>query len=181
MILEFEDTTTYKQALMTEDSEKWLEAMTSKMTSMSENQVQDLVNLLDGDTPIGCKWVFKVKTDKDGNIQVYKASPVAKGFKKFHGIDYDETFSPLAMLKSIRILLEIASFYDYDIWKMDIKTYFLNEFLKQDVYMTQPDGFVDPENPRRVCKLHKSIYGLKQASQSWNLCGFLKNGEESCV
>ena len=74
-----------------------------------------------------------MKTDKDGNTSVFKASLVAKGYKQVHGIDYDETFSPVAMLKSIRILLEIAAFYDYDIWQMDVKIAFLNGFLEEDV------------------------------------------------
>ena len=114
---------------------------------------------------------------------------MAKGFKQIQGVDYDETFSPVAMLKSIRILLAIAAFYDYEIWQMDIKTAFLNENLGEDVYMIQPKGFVDPKNVRKICKLQKSIYGLKQASRSWNIYfdevvkgfGFIKNEEEPCV
>ena len=114
---------------------------------------------------------------------------MAKGFKQIQGVDYDETFSPVAMLKSIRILLAIAAFYDYEIWQMDVKTAFLNGNLSEDVYMTQPDGFVDPKNAGKICKLRKSIYGLKQASRSWNLYfdevvkgfGFIKNEEEPCV
>ena len=105
----------------------------------------------------------------NGNVHIHKARLVAKGFKQIHGIDYDETFSPVAMLKSIRILLAIAAYFDYEIWQMDVKTAFLNGNLNEDVYMTQPEGFVNPNNARKVCKLRKSIYGLKQASQSWNI------------
>ena len=188
-ILEHEEPTSYTNALTSQDSEKWLEAMRSEMDSMFENQVWDLVALPDGVKPIGCKWIFKLKKDKDGNIDVFKARLVAKGFRQIHGIDYDETFSPVAMLKSIRIILAIAAFHDYEIWQMDVKTAFLNGFLKEDVYMTQPQGFEDPNSPRKVCKLKKSIYGLKQASRSWNLrfdeavksFGFLRNEEESCI
>ena len=100
---------------------------------------------------------------------IYKGRLVAKGFNQIHGIDYDETFSPVAMFKSIRIMLAIAAYHDYEIWQMDVKTVFLNENLLEDVYMTQPEGFVDPQYTGRVCKLHRSIYGLKQASRSWNL------------
>ena len=78
---------------------------------------------------------------------------MAKGFRQIHGIDYDETFSPIAMLKSIRILLAIIAFYDYEIWQMDVKTAFLNGNLLEDVYMTQPEGFVTPENVHKVYKL----------------------------
>src|SRR3954462_12615215 len=93
------------------------------------------------------------------------------------------------MLKSIRILLAVAAYFDYEIWKMDVKTAFLNGHLEEDVYMIQPEGFVNPEDAGKVCKLQRAIYGLKQASRSWNTrfdevvkgFGFIKNEEESCV
>jgi hypothetical protein len=114
---------------------------------------------------------------------------VAKCFKQIHGIDYDETFSPVAMLKSVQILLAIAAYFDDEIWQMDVKTAFLNGNLTEDVYMTQPEGFIDPKYARKICKLQKSIYGLKQVSQSWKLhfdevvkgFGLIKNVEEPCV
>ncbi|KAK8679994.1 hypothetical protein V6N13_108949 [Hibiscus sabdariffa] len=180
---------TYQEAVASSDSEKWLEAMRSEMDSMSENQVWTLVEPPEGIKPIGCKWVFKKKTDMDGNVQTYKGRLVAKGFRQIHGIDYDETFSPVAMIKSIRILLAVAAFHDYEIWQMNVKTAFLNGKLEEDVYMTQPEGFVAPEDARKVCKLQRSIYGLKQASRSWNLrfneaiqeFGFIRNEDEPCV
>ena len=133
--------------------------------------------------------ILKKKTDKDGKEHTYKARLVAKGFKQTHGIDYDETFSPVTMLKSIGILIAIAAYHDYEIWKMDVKTAFLNGNLLEDVYMTQPEGFVQPKNSGKVCKLQTSIYGLKQASRSCNLrfdesvkgFGFVKNEDEPCV
>ncbi|KAK8560057.1 hypothetical protein V6N12_012860 [Hibiscus sabdariffa] len=100
----------------------------------------------------------------DGNVQTYKGRLVAKGFRQIHGVDYDETFSPVPMIKSIRILLAIATFHDYEIWQMDVKTVFLNGKLEEYVYMTQAEGFVAPGNATKVCKLQRSIYGLKQAS-----------------
>ena len=171
------------------DFEKWLGAMKSEIESMHDNQVWNLVDPIEGVRPVECKWIFKKKIDMDGNVHIHKARLVAKGFKQIQGVDYDETFSPVAMLKSIRILLAIAAFYDYEIWQMDVKTAFLNENLSEDVYMIQPEGFVDPKNARKICKLQKSIYGLKQASQSWNIhfdevvkgFGFIKNEEEPCV
>ncbi|KAK8715337.1 hypothetical protein V6N13_042673 [Hibiscus sabdariffa] len=124
----------------------------------------------------------------DGLVQTYKGRLVAKGFRQIHCIDYDETFSPVAMFKSIRILLAIDVFHDYEIWQMDVKTAFLNGKLEEDVYMTRPEGFVTPENAGKVCKLQRSIYGLKQASRSWNLhfndaikeFGFIRNEDEPC-
>ncbi|KAK8506883.1 hypothetical protein V6N12_046244 [Hibiscus sabdariffa] len=159
---------TYQEAVSSLDSEKWLEDMRSEMDSMSENQVWTLVEPPDGIKPIGCKWVFKKKTDMDGNVQTYKGRLVAKG---------------------IRILLAIVAFHDYEIWKMDVKTAFLNGKLEEDVYMTQPEGFVTPENAGKVCKLQRSIYGLKQVSRSWNICfndaikefGFIRNEDEPCL
>jgi hypothetical protein len=111
--------------------------------------------------PIGCQWVFKKKTDTDRNVHIYKARLVVKGFKQIHGIDYDETFSLVTMLKSVRILLAIVAYFDHEIWKMDIKMAFLNGNLIEDVYMTQPEGFVDPKHAGKICKLQKSIYVLK--------------------
>ena len=111
---------------------------------------------------------FYNATDANGNVIVYKARLVAKGFRQIQGVDYKETFSPVAKLKSVRIMLAIAAFYDYEIWQMDVKTAFLNGFLKEELYMMQPEGFVDPKGANKVCKLQRSIYGLVQASRSWN-------------
>ena len=92
-----------------------------------------------------------------------------KGFDKVQGVYCDEIVSLVAMLKSVRIMLAIAAFYDYEIWQMDVKTAFLNGFLDEELYMIQPEGFVDPKGANKVCKLQQSIYGLVQASQSWNI------------
>ena len=106
----------YKDAMSNIDSKRWLEAMKFEMDSMYDNQVWFLVEPLEGVKPIRCKWVFKKKTDMDGNVITYKARLVAKGYKQRQGINFDETFSPIAMLKSIRILLAIAVYYDYELW-----------------------------------------------------------------
>ena len=184
-----DEPTSYMEAIQSSDSGKWLEAMISEMESMSANEVWDLVDAPEGINPIGCKWVFKKKIGADGNVETYKSRLVAKGFRQKQGIDYDETFSPVAMLKSIRILLAIAAYYDYEIWQMDVKTAFLNGHLDEDVYMTQPEGFISSGSESKVCKLKKSIYGLKQASRSWNIrfdetvkmFDFIKNEDEPCV
>ncbi|PKI39011.1 hypothetical protein CRG98_040609 [Punica granatum] len=146
--------TTYAEAVTGPDSEKWLDVMRSEMESMYTNQVWTLVDPPEGVKPIRCKWVFKKKTDVDGNVITFKGRLVAKDFKQVHGVDYDETFSPMAMLKSIRILLAITAYYDYEIWQMDVKTAFLNGRLLEDVYMTQPEGFVDPQSAGKVCERH---------------------------
>ena len=166
LLIDQDEPTTYQEAVLGPDSEKWLCAMKFEMQSMYDNRVWSLIDPPECVKTIGCKWVFKKKTDMDGNVHTYKARLVAKGFKQTHGIDYDETFSPIAMLKSVRILIAIAAYYDYEIWQMDVKIAFLNGNLFEDVYMTQPEGFIIPENSEKICKLQRSIYGLKQASQS---------------
>ncbi|GJX38770.1 retrotransposon protein, putative, ty1-copia subclass [Tanacetum coccineum] len=137
-------------------------------TSMIDNMVWVLVDLPPGCKTVGSKWIFKKKTDMDGIVHTYKARLVAKGYTQLYGVDYEETFSPVADIRAIRILISIAAFYIYEIWQMDVKTAFLNGYLDEDIYMVQPEGFVDPNHPRKVCKLQRSIYGLKQASRSWN-------------
>ena len=112
-----------------------------------------------------------------------------KGYHQRQGVDYDETFSPIAMIKSIRILLAIAAHYDYEVWQMDVKTAFLNGNLEEEVYMIQLEGYTSKEFPGKVCKLMRSIYGLKQACRSWNMrfdetirsYDFIKNEDKTCV
>ena len=132
-------------------------------------RIWDLVPLPEGINHIDCKWVYKKKRGPDGKIETYKALLVAKGYTQRPGIDYDETFSPVEMLKSIRILLSIAAYYDYEIWKMDVKMDFLNGFLDEEIYIEQSEDFASSKNLGMVCKLKKSIYSLKQASRSWNI------------
>ena len=126
LFLENNEPTSYAEAMERPDSELWLEAMRSELKSMDENQVWDLVDPPPGVTAIGWKWVFKKKTDVDGNVQIHKARLVAKGYGQVQGIDYDETYSPVAMLKSVRIVLAIVAYFDYEIWQMDVKTAFLH-------------------------------------------------------
>jgi len=146
LFLENNEPVSYKAALACPNSKQWLGAMQSEMDSMSENQVWDLVDLPEKVRPLQCKWIFKIKNGLDGRPEVFKARLVAKGFTQVHGLHYDETFAPVAMLRSIRVILAIAAFHDYEIWQMDVKTAFLNEILEEEVYMVQPEGFVDPKH-----------------------------------
>ena len=138
--------------------------MKAEMQSIYDNQIWNLVDSPEGAKIIECKWIFKLKVDN-----TFKGRLVVEGFKQTHGIDYDETFLPLVMLKFIRILLATAAYYDYEIWQMDDKTTFLSENLFEAAYMKQPESFVDPKNSNKVSKFQRSIYELKQASRSWNL------------
>ncbi|KAM1216942.1 hypothetical protein ACFX2J_013172 [Malus domestica] len=134
------------------DSKRWQEAMKSEMDSIYQNQVWTLVDPPEGIVPVGNKWVFKRKLGTDRNVETYKARLVAKGYRQRKGIDYEETFSPVAMIKSIRILLAIAVYHDYEIWQMDVKTTFLNSYLEEKLYMTQPEGFVSKFERTKVVR-----------------------------
>ena len=149
MLLDHDEPTNYEEAVMSPDSAKWLEAMKSEMGSMYENKVWTLVDFPNDRQAIDNKWIFKRKTDADSSVTIYKARIVAKTFRQVQGVDYDKIFSLVAMLKSIRIMLAIATFYDYEIWQMDVKTAFLNGFLKEELYMMQPEGFVDPNSANK--------------------------------
>ncbi|KAH9780527.1 hypothetical protein KPL71_008114 [Citrus sinensis] len=184
-----QDPTSYNEALIDRDVEFWKKAMNQEMESMYSNKVRELVEAPNEVKPIECKWIYKRKRGVDGRVETFKARLVAKWFTQKEGIDYEENFSPVAMLKSIRILLSIAVMLDYEIWQMDVKTAFLNGHLEENIYMQQPDGFIQKGQEHMVCKLQKSIYGLKQASRSWNIrfdqaiksFGFIQNIDEPCV
>nr|GEZ42166.1 hypothetical protein [Tanacetum cinerariifolium]GFA02219.1 hypothetical protein [Tanacetum cinerariifolium] len=141
-------------------------AMNAEMQSMKDNQVWRLVNQPPNCKIVGSKWLFKRKTNMDGNVHTYKARLVAKGFTQTYGVNYEETFPPVANIRAIRILIAIAAFYDYEIWQIDVKTAFLNGYLDEDIYMVQLEGFVNPNHPIKVCKLQRSIYGLKKYQEA---------------
>ena len=163
------DPETFSQAIDSKESNLWFDAMKEEMNSMTTNGVWDLVELPDGVKAIGCKWVYKTKKDSLGNIERYKARLVAKGFTQKEGIDYKETFSPVSKKDSLRIILALVAHFDLELQQMDVKTAFLNGELEEEVYMKQPEGFSSSRGEHLVCKLKKSIYGLKQASRQWYL------------
>ena len=133
-----------------------------------ENETWELVDLPEGREAVDCKWVFKLKHSCDGRVERFKGRLVAKGYSQKHGLDYDETFSPVVRHQSIRALLAYGVQNGMLIHQMDVVTAFLNGELEEDIYMKQPKGYVVPGKEHMVCKLKKSIYGLKQASRCWN-------------
>ncbi|KAL0300189.1 UNVERIFIED_CONTAM: Retrovirus-related Pol polyprotein from transposon TNT 1-94 [Sesamum calycinum] len=135
------DPKTYREVMSDIDPKKWLEAMKFEMDSMSSNQVWTLVDRPKGVRPVGCKWVYKRKIGADGEVTTFKARLVAKGYTQRPGVDFEETFSPVAMAKSIWIMLAIVAWYDYEIWQMDWKMAFPNGFVEEEIYMDQPEGF----------------------------------------
>jgi hypothetical protein len=180
---------TVQEALSSSAKEDWIKAMHDEIESMRTNQVWDLVHLPPGRKAIGNKWVLKVKRKADGSIERYKARLVAKGYTQQEGIDYEETFSPVVRFASIRLILAIVAYMDLELYQMDVKTAFLNGELDEEIYMDQPAGFVADGQERKVCKLKRSIYGLKQSSRQWYLRfhqavllnGFTMIEEDHCV
>nr|GEZ19213.1 retrovirus-related Pol polyprotein from transposon TNT 1-94 [Tanacetum cinerariifolium] len=116
---------------------------------------------------ITLKWIYKVKFDELGGILKNKARLVARGYRQKQGIDFEESFAPVARLEAIRIFLAYAAHKNMVVYQMDVKTAFLNGNLREEVYVTQPNGFVDQDNPNHVYKLKNALYGLKQASRAW--------------
>ena len=159
------DPETFSQAMSSKESNSWYNAMKEEMNSMASNRLWDLVELPDGIKAIGCKWVFKTKKDSLGNIKRHKARLVAKEFNQREGIDYTETFSHVFKKDSLRIIMTLVTYFDFDLHQMDVKTAFLNDNLEEEVYMKQPEGFSSSEGEHLVFKLKKSICGLKQASR----------------
>lgn len=174
------DPLTPREALSGPNAEEWKEAMESEHRSLIENKTWTLVDLPVGRKAIANKWVFKRKIGSDGRIDRYKARLVVKGCSQREGIDYAETFSPVVRYTSIRFLLAAAAKLELDIDQMDVVTAFLQGDLKEEVYMQQPVGLED--GSARVCRLQKSLYGLKQASRCWNekLSGVLLSAGLKC-
>ena len=134
---------------------------------MKKNYVWKLVKPHPNQKAIGSKWGFKTKRDSNGKVERHKARLVAKGFTQKEGVDYTETFSPVSTKDSFRIIMALVAHYNMELHQMDAKTAFLNGELEEVIHMKQPEGFVEPGKEDHVCKLQKSIYGLKQASRQW--------------
>ncbi|KAL0439158.1 UNVERIFIED_CONTAM: putative transposon Ty5-1 protein [Sesamum latifolium] len=183
------DPRTYGESMSYIDSDKWLEALKFKMDLMGSNQVWTLVDHPKCVKPVGCKWVYKRKLGADGEATTFKARLVAKGYTQRSRVNFEETYPPVAMAKSIRILHAIAAWYNYEIWQMNVKMAFLNSFVEEEIFMDHPEGFTSVGEEQKVCRLQRSIYGLKQASRSWNTYfdevirdyDFIKNEHNPCV
>jgi hypothetical protein len=158
-----EEPKTFSHALSGPKAREWIKAMEEEMESMKINQVWDVVDLPSGRRSIGNKWVLQIKHKVDGSIEHYKARLVAKGYTQEEGIDYEDTFSPVVRITSVRLILDIVAHMDLELYQMDVRTVFLNRELNEEIYMDQPLGFETKGQERKVCKLKRSIYGLKQA------------------
>jgi len=142
-------------------------AMQLEFNALLHNQTWSLVPPQGSQNLIGCKWVFKLKRKANGSIERHKARLVAKGFHQQVGVDYGETYSPIVKPTTIRTVLSLAYSAGWSMKQIDIQNAFLHGLLSEDVHMVQPPGFINPNFPHHVCKLHKAIYGLKQEPRDW--------------
>ena len=169
--------------------ESWRNAMKAELEMIEKNNTWKLVDRPFGKPIIGVKWVYKTKLNLDGSVQKNKARLVAKGYSQKPGIDYNETFAPVARLDTIRTLIALAAQKEWNLYQLDVKSAFLNGVLKEEVYVEQPQGFVKENEEIRVYKLNKALYGLKQAPRAWydeidsyfNRAGFKKSPSEATL
>uniref|UniRef100_A0A2N9IBP1 Integrase catalytic domain-containing protein n=1 Tax=Fagus sylvatica TaxID=28930 RepID=A0A2N9IBP1_FAGSY len=147
---------------------RWKEAMSEEMKALQKNSTWEVVDLPEGKIPVGCRWVFTIKYKADGTIERCKARLVAKGYTQTYGIDYTETFAPVAKINTVRILLSLAVNLDWPLHQFDVKNAFLHGNLQEEVYMELPPGCnLQTEGNKQVCRLRKSLYGLKQSPRAW--------------
>jgi hypothetical protein len=147
----------------------WVVAMQEELNNFKHNEVWSLVERPKQNV-VGTKWVFRTKQDEHGVVTRNKASLVAKGYSQVEGLDFDETFGPVARLELIGILLAYSTHNGFKLYEMDIKSVFFNGPIKQEEYVEQPPSFESEEYPNHVYKLHKVLYGLKQALRAWYEC-----------
>jgi hypothetical protein len=147
---------------------KWDNAMDEEMAALDANATWELVALPKDKKAIGCKWVYKVKHNANGFVNRYKARLVAKGYAQMYGIDYEETYSPIAKMTTVRAIIAMAATKGWSLHQMDVKNAFLHGDLQEEVYMEQPPGYVDQTHLNLVYRLKKALYGLKQAPRAWS-------------
>ena len=143
----------------------WRQAMIDEMQTLENNGTWELVPLPPGEKTVGCRWVYTVKVGPIGEVDRLNARLVAKGYKKC--LDYCDTFSPIAKITTVRMLLSMATMHHWPLHQLDIKNAFLHGDLVEEIYMEQPPGFVAQGEYGLVCKLHQSLYGLKQSPRAW--------------
>ncbi|XP_066542004.1 uncharacterized protein [Hoplias malabaricus] len=181
---------TFREAVTSSDSKKWVSAMDEEIESLKENDTFTLTTLPEGKKAVGGRWVYTIKNNVDGTKN-YKARYVAKGYSQKMGVDYEETFSPTANLTSIRVLMQKAAQENMILHQMDVKTAYLHAPVNCEIYIEQPEGYeVESDTDKRlVCKLKKSLYGLKQSGRNWNRMlheylsenNFVQNPADHCV
>ena len=160
---------TVNEALNSSEKNKWRQTMEEEVKSKHKNEVWELIEAPQDRQVIGSKWVFKRKIDSGGSVELYKACLVAQSFTQKPGLDYDETFCPVVRFESRHTLATMAVQDGLILHQMDVTSAFLNGTLSEEVYMKQPEGFIEKGKENLVCKLKHSIYGLKQSPRCWNI------------
>nr|GEX00139.1 putative ribonuclease H-like domain-containing protein [Tanacetum cinerariifolium] len=145
----------------------WIESMQEELLQFKRMDVWVLVPIPDNISPLTLKWIFKNKHDEEQTVIRNKSRLVVRGYRQEEGLDFEESFAPVARMKAIRIFLAYAAHKSFTVFQMDVKTAFLHGSLKEDVYVCQPEGFIDADHPSHVYKLKKALYGLKQAPRAW--------------
>nr|GEY54351.1 zinc finger, CCHC-type [Tanacetum cinerariifolium] len=188
-ITDEDDPKMFDEAMKSQNVAFWKEAINDKMDSIMGNNTWVLVDLPSGCKPLGCKWIFKIKLKLDGTVKKFKVRLVIHGFKQKSGIDYFNTYAPVACISTIRLLIAMTSIHNLIIHQIDVKTTFLNGKLEEEVYMNQLQGFIMPSNENKVCKMINPLYGLKQTPKEWHQKfnevvlsnGYLLNQANKCV
>lgn len=184
-----EEPNNYEEAMNSEHKDNWKEAMDQEYQSLMKNNTWELVELPKGKKLVSTKWVYKYKSGNSSNPPRFKARLVARGFLQRKGIDFEEVYSPTLKYTTLRLVLGLALENKMHIHNLDIKTAFLNGTLEEEVYVSQPKGYVEKENEEKVCRLKKALYGLKQAPRAWNKCfyqvmnslGFNQSKSDNCL
>nr|GEY43068.1 retrovirus-related Pol polyprotein from transposon TNT 1-94 [Tanacetum cinerariifolium] len=145
----------------------WIESMQEELLQFKKLDVWVLVPAPDNIIPLTLKWIFKNKNDKENTVIRNKSRLVVRGYRQEEGIDFEESFAPVARMEAIRIYLAYAAHKSFTVFQMDVKTTFFHGTLKEDVYVCQPEGFIDADHPNHVFRLNKALYGLKQAPRVW--------------
>jgi len=146
---------------------EWEAAMQEEIDALNKNQTWELVSKPENCELITCKWIFRLKKNSDGVVDKYKARFVARGFSQSYGLDYEETFSPVAKMVTVRTIFSLGASMNWKLWQLDVKNAFLYGELDREVFMEQPKGYVSMQYSHYVCRLKKALYGLKQAPRAW--------------
>lgn len=184
-IIEFKEPERYHKA---KEKKEWVKEMEEEIRALEANETWEITSLPPGRKPIGCRWVYKVKLKHDGSVERHKSRLVAKGYSQKEGVDFVDSFSPVAKVVIVRIILALAAANGWGLHQLDVNNAFLHGFLEEELYMEPPEGY-GRIKPRQVCKFKKSLYGSKQASRQWNVeltrqlhaYGFKQSSYDHCL
>ncbi|XP_073148775.1 retrovirus-related Pol polyprotein from transposon TNT 1-94 isoform X1 [Henckelia pumila] len=167
LLTEDGESSSFHEATQSSDVSLWMTAMQEELEALDRNKTWNLVTLPRGRKAIGNRWVYKIKRDGNNQVERYRARLVVKGYAQKEGIDFNEIFSPVVRLSTVRVVLALCAVFNLHLEQLDVKTAFLHDDLEEEIYMLQPEGFAEKGKENLVCRLNKSLYGLKQAPRCW--------------